>query len=393
MSVGRRFLSLCSLGALLSLSTACGNTVCGGNGFTTTGSSTGGGSTGGTSSTCGSSTGTGSTGTGGNTTTLDYLYVVDNTNIAADSFDGTQLQSLTNFSQPSLGPGAVADMIVVNKSFLYQPWAPAAGGSEIQAFALAANGGLSAVSGSPFTTPAVGDALGTDPNGKFLFVGQSATQQLSVYQINSSSGALTSAPGSPYTLPVAAAQVVVDGTGTYLYAVANQGSGIVFGFSIDPTTGALTELAGSPYIVFVSRLAAHPSGSYLFGVGGGNLYTLPIDASGNLSISATITPVSPPNEVLVHPTGNFLYTFAEAVSSIEGFSLDASGNPTPLTGSPFTAITQMNDAKMDENGTAMVGLTASQQFYMVVINPTTGALTAPTTPFTGFSSNYFALTN
>lgn len=395
MSTARRLLSLGLLGAFLSLLVACGNTVCGGDGFTTSGGG-GSGATGGTSSTCGSSSGTGGTGgtgTGGNTTVLDYLYVVDNTNIVADTFDGTQLQDLTNFSQPSLGPGAVADMILVNKSFLYQPWGPAAGGSELQAFALATNGGLTTVSGSPFTTAAVGDALAADPKGKFLFVGQSATQNLSVYQINSSSGALTLAPGSPYTLPVAAAQVVVDGTGTYLYAVANKGSGIVYGFTIDPTTGALTELATSPYFVFVSRMAAHPSGKYLLGAGGGNIYTIPIDALGGLSVSATIQPVSPPNQILIHPSGNFMYTFAEAVSPIEGFSLDASGNPTALTGSPFTSLTQMNDAKMDESGTAMVGLTASQQFYIVVINPTTGALTAPSPAFTGFSSNYFALTN
>ena len=392
MHSGRRFISLSLLMCLLGLLAGCGKSSCGGDSFNSTGTSTtSGGTDGGGSNVCGSSTTGG--GTTGNSTVLDYLYVVDNTDIVADSFNGTSLQSISGFSSPSLGAGAVANMVIVNKKFLYQPWAPASGGSEIQAFTIGSTGALTTVAGSPFTTGAVSDALATNPSGSLLFAGQSGTQALGVFQINSSTGALTAAPGSPYTLPVAAAQLVVDESGQFLYAVANKGSGIVYGFSINPTTGALTELADSPFFVFVSRLAASPTAEYLMGAGGGNIYTIPIDSSGNLSVSATYTPANAPNQILIHPNGKFMYTFSETVSPIEGYALDSSANVTQLSGSPFTSLTQMNDAVMDQTGTAMIGLTASQQFYVVVINPTTGALTAPSPVFTGFASNYFAIIN
>ncbi|MGZ5556423.1 MAG: beta-propeller fold lactonase family protein, partial [Candidatus Aminicenantales bacterium] len=59
-------------------------------------------------------------------------------------------------------------------------------------------------------------------------------------------GALTAVSGSPYAVKTGPSSVAVDPSGKYVY-VANYWSTNISAFSIKSTTGALTEITGSPF--------------------------------------------------------------------------------------------------------------------------------------------------
>jgi 6-phosphogluconolactonase (cycloisomerase 2 family) len=393
MRVRSRVISLLALAAFAIATTACGSKFdCGG----TSGGSGGGGGSTSSKTVCGGGTGTGGSG-GGTTGALDYLYSINGTSVDGAFFDGTAIQAINGFVPVNLGTGAATDSTVVNGQFLYVPWVPQGQTATVQVFSIAhSSGALTAVTGSPFAlNTTASDSIAADPKGRFLFVGDSVTGVISALSINSTTGALTVAPGSPFAVSGAnPTHLAVDGTGTYLYATVSARNGVVFGFSIDQTTGALTPIPGSPFILFVTELAAVPNGKFLIGSGGADIEVIAFaQGSGALSSQSTLTPTNAPFQAIVSPNGNFVYTFSSPVAAPEAFSLDGSGNLTELTGSPFTTLAPINRAKIDQNGTAIFGLNQSSQFFVYVVDPTTGLLTAPAPVYGGTGSPFFAVTN
>jgi len=393
MRFGSRAISLLTVAASLLLTAACGSKFdCGG---ATAGSS--GGSSGGTGSktVCGGTTG-GNTG-GGTSNALDYLYLINGTQIDGAEYTGTTIQSITGFASIALGTGGGADMTVVNQQFLYVPWVPQGATATVQGYTIdKTSGGLTAIQGAPFAlnTPS-GDSIAADPKGRFLFIGDSTNGQISALSINSTTGALTAAPGSPFLVNGAnPTHLVVDGTGTYLYATLSARNGAVFGYSIDQTTGALTDIPGSPFFLFAEQLAATPNGKFLIGSGGADIEVISItQGTGVPTAQSTLTPTNAPFQTIISPNGNFLYTFSSPIAATQAFAIDGSGNLTEISGSPFTTLPPIGHAKIDQNGTAIIGLNQSSQFIVYVVDPTTGALTAPGTAYLGTASPFFAVTN
>jgi 6-phosphogluconolactonase (cycloisomerase 2 family) len=114
------------------------------------------------------------------------------------------------------------------------------------------SGGLSAVPGSPFATPAGNTALAIEPHGKFAYATEmSGTQSssLTVFSIDRVSGALGPAPGIaslalPYVTPPQ-----IDPSGRFAYLTAGVGttSTGVYAYTISANTGALALVAGAPF--------------------------------------------------------------------------------------------------------------------------------------------------
>jgi 6-phosphogluconolactonase len=394
MSAGRRVFLLGVVGASLWFLSACGKSGCGGDSFVTSGTG-GGGTTSGSGSTCNT--------TGGNTgngTALDYIYTLNGFSISGSYYTGSSILTLAGFNAPSLGNGSVADMSIINGTYLYQPWVPTGGTSIIQAYSIdSTTGALSAIGGSPFSTHSVADSIVSDPKARFLFAGESGTSTVEAFQITST-GSLKLAPGSPYSLNFVPLSVAVDGTGNYVYVATDSSRGFVYGYRIDQTTGALTDIPGSPFPMSVVEVGGEPTGTFLIGRGAGVVTTMPITpGTGALSFGPTIAPASNAvNHFAVHPTGKYVYTFSQQVAGgsnfpVEGFGIDASGNLTALTGSPFTNLASIFAGKIDQKGTALVGLTPAGAFQVLVIDPTTGLLTSTSQAYTGVSNLFFAVTN
>ena len=104
---------------------------------------------------------------------------------------------------------------------------------------------LTSVSGSPFGSGSLPDAVSVDPTGKYAYVDNSGDGTVSDYTI-AGNGALVAITGSPFGTGSYSRGVENDPSGRFAY-VTNYGSNNVSGYSVDPSTGALTSLSGSPF--------------------------------------------------------------------------------------------------------------------------------------------------
>jgi len=146
-------------------------------------------------------------------------------------------------------------------------------------------GQLTAVPGSPFNERLAPSALAVNPAGTFLFVGNGADNDVSVFQINTTTGALTEVPNSPFATGLGTTPTVLttDPTGTFLYVANSSGTaagdnvaGEIDAYVINPSTGELTPTpdstppnaigAGAPFAPV--GIFAHPNGHWLYVQGG-----------------------------------------------------------------------------------------------------------------------------
>lgn len=88
------------------------------------------------------------------------------------------------------GTQPVALLQVLNGRFLY---VANKGSNNVSAYSVDGSGGLTAVSGSPFTAGTGPSALAFDPVNNFLLVSNSGSTDLSVFAVDTTTGALTSA--------------------------------------------------------------------------------------------------------------------------------------------------------------------------------------------------------
>jgi Lactonase, 7-bladed beta-propeller len=88
--------------------------------------------------------------------------------------------------------------------------------------------------------------MAIDPSGKFAYVANQVSNNVSAYMIDASSGALTPIAGSPFAAGQSPISIAVDLSGKFAY-VTNHGANNLSAYSINPVTGALTPIAGSPF--------------------------------------------------------------------------------------------------------------------------------------------------
>jgi YD repeat-containing protein len=102
------------------------------------------------------------------------------------------------------------------------------------------------VPGSPFATGQNPLSVTVDPSGRFVYVANQGSNNVSAYTINQTTGVLSPIPGSPFAVGNGPVFVAVDLSGSFVY-VTNQGDNTVSAFSLNPASGALTPIAGSPF--------------------------------------------------------------------------------------------------------------------------------------------------
>ena len=146
----------------------------------------------------------------------------------------------------------------------------------LQVFTYSASGTLTPVTGpvasaaSTATFPVTGFRVGTtpaavavDPTGRFIYVTDSATNQLIAF-LQTSTGALNSLNSSPFTTGQFPTGLTVDPRGEYVY-VANFGSSTVSTFTIDQQSGSLSGGSGAGVATGPTCVTIEPGlGKYLF---------------------------------------------------------------------------------------------------------------------------------
>lgn len=147
--------------------------------------------------------------------------------------------SLSQFSASPFLTGNSPVAVTINGNFVY-----AIGPTSIAVIAVdPINFTLTSVAGSPFAAGAVG-GLTAASAGKQLYALDSTHNAVQQYTLDITTGAPTFGVSiAAGTNPTAVVQVL---SGRFLY-VANKDSNNVSGYSIDPNTGALAAVAGSPF--------------------------------------------------------------------------------------------------------------------------------------------------
>ncbi|MEO7241604.1 MAG: beta-propeller fold lactonase family protein [Variovorax sp.] len=224
---------------------------------------------------------------------------------------------------------------ILHKTFLF---APNANLNSISVFAVdAATGALSTTPNSPATTGASPNVISVSPNGKFLYSPNYSDGTLSGFAIDPVQGSLAPVPGSPYAGAGGGQSTIFTPSGNFLYVVDGT---TLRGFGVDANTGALTPVSGSPYpLVGGYASAINPQGTLLYVANytTGQLYGYSIDPATGSLIALAGSPFAIVNAALglgFDPTGANLYISTNG-NGVGAYSIDPSGVPTALPGSPY----------------------------------------------------------
>jgi len=97
---------------------------------------------------------------------------------------------------------------------------------------------LQSVTGSPFPTGDVPGPLIVDPYGKFLYVLDTGSNQISGFQISSATGTLTAFSGAPASTNLNPTAIAIRSDDTWMF-VSNLNSANISQYAISPGTGML----------------------------------------------------------------------------------------------------------------------------------------------------------
>ena len=264
------------------------------------------------------------------------------------------------------------------------------GSNNISAYSInATTGAMTPVAGSPFAAGTGPSAIAISPSGKFLAVGNLNSHNVSVYAIDSGSGVLTPIAGSPFATGLTPTSLSFSTTGNFLYAVNIQ-SETLSAFAVNAVSGVLTAVAGSPFAAgplsstLPSAIVVEPTGKFALVANqlGNSVSVFNIDAAtGALSHAAgspfALASGSLPTSLALGAGGKFVYASGGPTNNrrINAMSLNAtSGALTALAGSPL-AISSERDIGSDQAGSFLYS-TVGSSLGAYAVDQTSGALTA-----------------
>jgi len=216
-----------------------------------------------------------------------------------------------------------------------------AGTNQVLGYRIASDGALSEIPSSPFATGVDPTSVTVEPLGRFAYVTNANltfSDDVTGYTVNPSTGALTEISGSPFPagqIPVAS---TADASGRFLY-VANTLSNNISAYAITPI-GALVEISGSPFEAGgnPASLTADPSGRFFYvaNVGSSLLIAKRIDRMTGALIPIGKDYVYSADAVITDGTGGFAYVQSQTAHKTFEYRIDpATGTLSPIAGSPF----------------------------------------------------------
>jgi 6-phosphogluconolactonase (cycloisomerase 2 family) len=196
-----------------------------------------------------------------------------------------------------------------------------------------------------------GDFVAADPAGTFVYVASAYGQSIFGYQIGSD-GTLTAVPNSPFATGPAPFLLGIEPIKNFMYVAASAGTTppggpppptvlTAYQIAIDGSLTTQPPMRLKPPKVPYYAIGTDPNGKFLYGaVNAHDISGFTIGAEGGLSpISHSIYSFrSGPVELLVDPTGRYLYVTDFYQYNVLAFSINAStGALKPIPGSPFVA--------------------------------------------------------
>jgi 6-phosphogluconolactonase len=269
------------------------------------------------------------------------------------------LKSITGLPT-ALNYQPISMVVTANNTFLY---VGAVGG--IYLYAINSDGSLTVPTANPKPAGVFATSMTISPDGQWLIVLDGTTQQLDIFQINTTTGALDSvnAPTvySILTGTWTPSSVVISPNGQLIFAALGTGGDVVFTFNT--TTGvALSSLNLNPPTTTTSDfgLAVDSKSAYLYiarsGTQGG-VAVYSIGVNGQL-VAVKGSPFAAglgTYSVLLDSTGTYAYAANRTDGTISGYTIvpataTAALTLTPLTGSPFASGIGVQSLGIDSKG-------------------------------------------
>ncbi len=195
------------------------------------------------------------------------------------------------------------------------------------------------------------NSITIDPAGRFAYVASYFSNAISAFSINADTGALTALnfvdPAIAIIGGLVPFSVTVDPTGKFVY-VANYSSNDVTAYNINNTTGLLTPLTDVDAITVGNQLSIatgsnprsvtlDPSGKFAYVANwfSNNLTAFTVDTmTGALTNTGNTVPVSgsAPRSVTVDPSGKFAYVANSSNDNISAYTINATSGILTSTG-------------------------------------------------------------
>jgi 6-phosphogluconolactonase (cycloisomerase 2 family) len=285
-----------------------------------------------------------------------YLYVANQVgnNVSAFSIDSGTGSLIAVTGPPpspfSTGAGPRAVTVEASGRFAY---VANAGDNTVSAFAITPATGLLTELvgvGSPFPlTPGTNpQSVAADPLGRYLYVANQGSDNVSAFSIDSGTGSLiavTGPPSSPFPtgLGTGPRAIVAEPTGRFLY-VANTGTDTVSAYLIDAATGSLTGI-GLPFSVALGTgpvsLSADPLGRFLYVANktSNNVSAFAINPTSGALETPSLASATSPQSIAVDLSGRFVYVANGSPNNkVSAFAIDqTTGSLSSVSGSPFAA--------------------------------------------------------
>lgn len=197
---------------------------------------------------------------------------------------------------------------------------------------IACDSGCSIFISANFAAGANPSSVTVDPSGRFAYVTNVGSSDISAYKIDPGTGALTSV-GAPVVLISSPVSVSVDPSGRFAYVTYGSG---VLAYKIDFGTGALTSIGTAAAGTGPLSVAVDPSGKFVYVAnnGTGDVSVFQIDTStGALTSIGTVAAGTSPLSVAVDPSGKFVYVANNGAGSgdVSAYRIDATtGALTPI---------------------------------------------------------------
>jgi len=214
----------------------------------------------------------------------------------------------------------------------------AAGGLEIDAYFLGANGQL--VYGSSVNGNTYGGTPVVDPLQRFFYV-EDSNQTIVVYQIGAFGSLNSSAPAASGVTQQG--PMAIDSTGSYLYA--QTGSSTITSYQINSTNGVLTQVGTASGPASVEHLVVAPSGTVVYALSASpaSIFAYSVK-NGNLTPltnSPFAVPIGGvPEQMAIDPSSSYLYVTEGSTDGLYGFTIGSQGDLTEMQSGTSFAVGQ-----------------------------------------------------
>jgi 6-phosphogluconolactonase (cycloisomerase 2 family) len=226
----------------------------------------------------------------------------------------------------------------------------------VSAFRIDTSNGALASAGAAVAAGTLPRAVSVDPSGRFVYVvngsGVAGGNSVSAYRIDAGDGTLAPIDAGPtpdiqnFPAGTAPSSVSVDPSGRFAY-VANSGSSNVSAYRINATTGALEAVTNSPFAAGLgpSSVAVHPSGEFVYVANGSsasisayridasNGALIPIDADGAVVGIQHFPAGTNPRSISVDPSGQYAYVANFGDDNVSVQRIDTSSGALTFIGS------------------------------------------------------------